>query len=326
MTQIVATETTTPHSDTGLTQYGEGAKRAFAHLEELAGQVDLTGIEDPKQQWVTTLRYFMKRYGDVGDVPALTGVTFEKVIANGVPGLLVRTGQTDARTRILYIHGGGWAGGSPEPYKGIAAVLAMRSKALVFLPDYRLAPESPYPAGLNDCVAAYSWLAACEPATPAERMCIIGDSAGGNLSAATTLALIEDGGRIPDRLVLIAGTLDNAERPERVRVDDPICTAVAFSMCNRAYVSNQDMLEHPRVSPVYASSRSLRQFPPTLLQVSGAESLIHDSEKFTKRLVESGRRVILSIWPAMPHVWHSFLGLLPEAEEALEEAAEFVSR
>lgn len=325
MTKIVAPEASTPHTETGLTQYGEGANRAFAHLEELAGQVDLSGIEDPKQQWVKTLRYFMQRYGDVGDVPTLTGVTFEENTANGVPGLLVRTDQTDARKRILYIHGGGWAGGSPEPYKGIAAILAKMSGALIFVPDYRLAPENPYPAGLKDCIAAYTWLTTCDADTPVERMCVIGDSAGGNLSAATTLALIEDGGRIPDRLVLIAGTLDNTERSERVRVDDPICSAVAFSMCNQAYVTNQDMLEHPLVSPVYASRRALRQFPPTLLQVSGAESLIYDSEKFSKRLIEAKRRVILSVWPGMPHVWHSFLGILPEAKEALAEISEFVS-
>lgn len=325
MTDVLTPDAPVPQIVSGPTTYGAGANRAFAHLQKLAGQVDLTGVDDPQEQWLKTLRYFMQRYGDVGDVPSVTGVYFEETVANGVPGLLVRTDQTDAQTRILYIHGGGWAGGSPEPYKGIAAMLARLSKALIFLPDYRLAPENPYPAGLEDCVAAYQWLADCEPETPVEKMCIIGDSAGGNLSAAATLALIEDGGRIPDRLVLIAGTLDNVERSERVRIDDPICTADAFALCNQAYVNSADMLEHPRVSPVYAARHSLSQFPPTLMQVSSAESLVHDTEKFAERLVDAGGRVNVSIWPGMPHVWHSFLGIIPEAEKALAEISEFVS-
>lgn len=311
---------------TGASIFGPGALRAFEHLAALAAEADISGIDDPAAQWLATLRYHMTKYGIVGDMPSLSGIDFKRVTADGVPGLLVRTPHTDLSVRILYIHGGGWAGGSPDDYRNLAGTLAQLTNALIFMPDYRLAPENPYPAGLEDCITSFKWLKGNLAEKPAKKMFIAGDSAGGNLSAATTLSLVEDGGPVPDKLVLIAGTLDNVERSERVRFDDPICSSIAFSMCNSAYVKDKAMLEHPRISPVYASRASLGRFPPTLLQVSTAESLFHDTAKFSARLTDAGARCKVSYWPGMPHVWHAFLGLLPEAREALEEIADFLAR
>ncbi len=310
---------------TGANAFGPGALRAFEHLAALVAEADVSGIEEPAAQWLATLRYHMTKYGIVGEMPSLAGIDFKRVTAAGVPGLLVRTATTDMGIRMLYIHGGGWAGGSPDDYRYLAGTLAQLTNALIFMPDYRLAPENPYPAGLEDCVTAFKWLNASASDKPAKKTFIVGDSAGGNLSAATTLSLVEDGGPVPDKLVLIAGTLDNVERSERVRFDDPICSAIAFSMCNDAYVSSKAMLEHPRVSPVYASRASLGRFPPTLLQVSTAESLFHDTVKFSSRLTDAGARATVSYWPGMPHVWHAFLGLLPEARAALKEIADFLA-
>lgn len=315
-----------PQAAMGASVFGPGALRAFEHLAALAAEADTSGAEGPAAQWLATLRYHMTKYGIVGDMPSLSGIDFQHVTADGVTGLMVRTPTTDMNMRILYIHGGGWAGGSPDDYRYLAGTLAQLTNALIFMPDYRLAPEYPYPAGLEDCITAFMWLTGGVSDKPAKNTAIVGDSAGGNLSAATTLSLIEDGGPVPDKLVLIAGTLDNVERSERVRFDDPICSSIAFSMCNDAYVSDKAMLEHPRISPVYASRASLGRFPPTLLQVSTAESLFHDTAKFSARLTDAGARTTVSYWPGMPHVWHAFLGLLPEARKALEEIADFLAR
>lgn len=318
----------TPSSIDGLPDgpsiYTEGAMSAFAQHLGAVALVDLTNVEDPFQQWLTTLRQVMGSYGHGGIMPSLEGVDFSDVNANGVPGLLVQTPDADQNKRVLYIHGGGWVGGSPHGYRFLAATLARASKAVIFVPDYRLAPEHPFPSGLEDCVKSFQWLSEDAFFGPAERTSMVGDSAGGNLSAAATLSLLASDELGPDRLVLIAGTLDNVERSERVKVDDPICPAIAFKMCNLAYVDDPTKLEDPFVSPVYASRHLLSKFPPTLLQVSAAESLVHDSVKFSNRLIDAGVQTKLNVWPGLPHVWHAFLGLIPEAEEAIREIAEFL--
>jgi acetyl esterase/lipase len=130
---------------------------------------------------------------------------------------------------------------------------------------------------------------------------------------------------MPDRLVLIAGTLDNAETERRVGIDDILCTLDAFANCNRAYLPGGHSVTDPYVSPVFASAELLQKFPPTLLQVSAIESLVWDSKHFASRLETAGVRVNLSVWPELPHVWHMLLGLFPEAGEAFDEVADFLS-
>jgi len=155
---------------------------------------------------------------------------------------------------------------------------------------------------------------------------LVGDSAGGNLAAATCLELAARGERLPDRLVLIAGTLDNLPQADRVGIDDQIVTAESLAAGTAAYVGSNISSSDYRISPVYAPRDLLAKFPPTLLQASAIETLGHDSRKFAARLEDAGVRINLSIWPDLPHVWHAFLGLIPEATEALREIADFVSR
>jgi len=118
----------------------------------------------PSEDFLTILRRAVTRYGDIGTPPALTGVRFTPVSAGGVSAEWVVADGGSSRHRIVYIHGGGWVAGGPEAYRGLAADLARRSGAAVLVVDYRLAPEHPFPAGLNDCCsAALAWAASHGP-------------------------------------------------------------------------------------------------------------------------------------------------------------------
>jgi epsilon-lactone hydrolase len=307
-------------------------ERAFAHLAELGASADLGGITDPLQQFVTIIRALMPRYGDVGPAQSLDGVEFVPISAGGVAGEWVTPQNADPENRIVYIHGGGWVGGRPHDYRAMIATLARLARASVLAVDYRLAPEHRFPSGLEDCVNAVRWATLNGPdsggrkETAAGRLSLIGDSAGGNLAAATCLELAAKNERVPDRLVLIAGTLDNLPPPDRAGIDDPIATAESLAAATAAYLGSGGNSSDYRVSPVYAPHDLLAKFPPTLLQASAIEALIHDTRKFATRLEDAGVRTNLSVWPELPHVWHAFLGLFPEAMEALQEIADFVDR
>lgn len=301
-------------------------ERAFTHLTSIAATIDVSGISDPFLQWVAANRAIVSRYSDIGEKPSLDGVSFTPVSADGVPAeWAVAEGGSTTR-RIVWLHGGAWSAGSPEVYRPLSAMLARMSGASVLVPDYRLAPENKFPAGLDDCTKALAWAAAHGPQKNerAETLTLVGDSAGGNLAAATTLQTIANCGRIPDRLAIIAGTLDNAPNPERVGLDDPICTPETLGVSVVGYLNEGDLPTDPRVSPVYASEEVLRKFPPTLIQVSSTEALLFDSKRFARRLEDAGVRVSLSIWPGLPHVWHALASLFPESRQAIQEIADFV--
>jgi acetyl esterase/lipase len=303
-------------------------ERAFQHLAEVAAGVDLSGITDPKLQWLAVNRATVSRYGDVGPPADVAGVTYTPVMANGVPAEWVTAEGASAGRRIVWFHGGAWTAGSPVDYRAVSGTLARLSGASILMVDYRLAPEHRFPAGLDDCVRALEWAYANGPAgpAPAERISLVGDSAGGNLAAAACVRLAGAGSWMPDRLVLIAGTLDNVSMSERIGVDDPICTPESLSVPVDLYLTPAHSAADPQISPVFAPPTLLGKFPPTLIQVSAIEALAYDSKKFAGLLEQAGVRVNLSLWPELPHVWHGFLGLFPEAAEALNEMADFTGR
>ena len=305
---------------------------AFRHLDELVTSVDVTGLNDDDRDLYLAREHGIRNYGSIGPETDLSGVTFTPVLEHGVSGVWVTDVNSSPFRRIVYFHGGGWRSGSPHDYRSLTAVLARYSGASVLVVNYRLAPENPFPAGLDDCVRAFQWATNNGPTSPgkylqrrstAESIFLAGDSAGGNLAAATCLRLIKAGTRLPDRVALIAATLDNAEVTLRVGVDDPVCPPDVLSTCTRMYMPAGHSALEPLISPVYASIDMLTKFPPTLLQVSAIEALAWDSKKFANVLAVAGVRVNLSIWPDLPHVWHQFLGLFPESWQALNEIADF---
>ena len=299
-------------------------ERVFAHL--IAEGRGLNAPLATATDQLAAVRHLMDCYADINPRPPLTGVTVHPAVADEFDAEWLVPENVGTGRRIVYLHGGAWISGGAQSHRPLAAALAQVTHSELLLVEYRLAPEHPFPAGLLDCIAACQWAAENGPngASSPQSLVLAGDSAGGNLSAAVCMALIEKQARIPDRLVLLSPNLDNSRNAERDARYDPISNADKLDAVAALYTGGAVALSDPRVSPIGIPGPHLRRFPPTLLQVSGAEFLLWDSRRFAERLAEEGRRVVLSVWPDMPHVWHLFIDQLPEADASLKEIAHFL--
>lgn len=236
--------------------------------------------------------------------------------------------QGNPKRRMLYLHGGSWMAGSTSSHRPLIARLADLTGCAVLAINYRLAPEFPFPAGLEDAIHAFQWLQTHGPDDndTADTLFIAGDSAGGNLALATTLALRQGGKVMPNAVIAFSPATDlNYERPVVAERDplDPILSALALPYVVANYVQERSNLNDPLVSPVFGD---LSEMPPTLLQVGDAEILYDDGVRFAEAAKAQGSAVELSLWPDMPHVFQGFAPLLPEANEALEEVQAFCRR
>ena len=230
--------------------------------------------------------------------------------------------------RIVYLHGGGWVAGSLASHRAIAAELALLSGMAVLVPDYRLAPEHPFPAAIIDCAAALTHAAANGPDSPGacDRLALAGDSAGGNLAAAVALGLapLADVPR-PERLMLFSPFLgvEPVNGGFAHEPDDPAVAGEAMGLVAQLYAPGQ-RVDDPAISPLLAEDAVLLRLPPTLIFASAAETLRGQALTFAQRVWGLGGSLRLSLWSDMPHVWPVFMGKLPEADAALAEAAAFL--
>ena len=239
------------------------------------------------------------------------------VDVEGIPGEWHITPGADHDRRLLYVHGGGWMAGSLGSHRSLVSAITAAFGGVTLAIDYRLAPEHPFPAGLDDCVAAYRWMQVHAPtgARPAHSCAIAGDSAGGNLTLATLVVLRDDGTPLPEAAVAVSPLTDFAGRGEsRVTRRDRLAAA---------YLQGAASIEDPRVSPLEAT---LEGFPPLLIQVGDAEVLLSDATSFAERAEAAGVEVTLEVWDAMPHVFQLFTGYLPEADDAVDHIAAFLNR
>jgi acetyl esterase/lipase len=295
--------------------------RAFEHLK--------TGGAVPAgtpAQMLAGMRAFVDRYGDVEPRQPTPGVTCQPVDVGSTPcEWLVPAGHSEPGGRIVLLHGGGWVAGSLHSHRPVASQLALRSGWPVLVVGYRLAPEHAFPAALDDCAQAVEWAWAHGPqdASDAPSLALVGDSAGGNLAAATCVRALSTGRRLPSRLALMSAVLEGrpgqGRRPHRdAQVSDEAIAGVLAM-----YSQGQASPDHAWISPMVATDECLAQFPPTLLQASLQEALYTDAERFFMRLRDLEVRSALSTWPGLPHGWHCFIDLLPEARQALAEVASF---
>jgi len=227
----------------------------------------------------------------------------------------------DPDVRLLYLHGGGWVSGSGGNYLPLAADISVAAKCAVLLPDYRLAPEHPFPAGLEDCVAAHDWLVENGPSGsgPAKATFIAGDSAGGNLTLATLLALRDRKRPLPAGGIPLSAATDFTLESESLKtVHDPIISARSMSEFRDLYLGKSDH-RNPLASPVFGDYRGI---PPLLIQVGEQEMLRDDSVRVAKKAVSDGVRVKFEVWPSMVHVFQ--IRGLPESRQAIEQIAEFM--
>ena len=252
--------------------------------------------------------------------PLPSGVRSTPVDAGGIPAeWIAAPGVRDQQT-MYWLHGGGYCIGSVNTHRGLLARISAASRARVFAIDYRLAPEDPFPAAVEDAVAGFLWLLSTgvDPA----QIIIGGDSAGGGLAAATLVALKEDGKPLPAAAICISPWTDMALTGDSLRskaAADPMITNDGITRVRDAYVADSDP-NAPLASPIYADLSGL---PPLLIQVGENEVLLSDSTRLAERAGAAGVDVTLEVWPQMIHVWHFFAAVLPEGRQAIDRIGEW---
>jgi acetyl esterase/lipase len=255
--------------------------------------------------------------------PPPRGTRTRTVDAGGVPGELVETRASRPDRHLLYLHGGAYALGSPRLYRHFTWRMANAARARVLVADYRLAPEHPFPAALDDAVAAWRWLLGAG-AAPAG-MAIAGDSAGGGLALAAMLKLRDDGLPLPAAAVAMSPWTDLALTAPSLRLNataDPMLIAADVPRFAAAYLGRADPRD-PYASPLYGDPHGLA---PTLIQAGSDEILRDDSVRMAEVMRAAGCTVELQVWPKMPHTWQLLAPVLPEARAAIAEIARFLDR
>lgn len=247
--------------------------------------------------------------------------TYEPMDLGGVPGAAVRTAASDPGRSVVYLHGGGYCIGSLASHRAMVGHLAHHAKATVYAVDYRLAPEHPAPAALDDALRAYRWVVA-NAGSPA-RTVLAGDSAGGGLCLATLLALRDASGPLPAAGVLLSPWADLSQSGATMvskAVEDPLVRAHDLDQWSTSYRGGMPA-DDPRVSPVFGDLAGL---PPLLIDVGTSEVLLDDARRVAKRAEAAGVDVVLTEGEELIHVWHFFAGTVPEADEALARVGLFV--
>jgi acetyl esterase/lipase len=250
-------------------------------------------------------------------------VDYEQAVVGGVPGFWCVPRGARSTAAILYLHGGAYLLGSAAAYRHFAGQFAARTNTRAFIADYRLAPEHPFPAALDDARAAYRGVVA----TGAQQVAIVGDSAGGGLALALLSAAHADavaGRGVPPvgavvmspwaDLALTGGSM--AERAD----EDPLVTRDMLRVASASYLGDHDPRD-PQASPLYGDLAGL---PPVQLHVGTSEVLLDDTLRFAARARDAGVDATAHVWEGMPHVFPSSLGALDAADQAFDVMAGFL--
>jgi acetyl esterase/lipase len=268
---------------------------------------------------VEQMRTGMEAMVQMAPVPA--DVERVSVTANGVPAEWVSTPGVDPQRVVLYLHGGGYVIGSINTHRDLAQRISRAAAARVLLIGYRLAPEHPHPAAVEDATAAYRWLLA-QGVSPA-KLAIAGDSAGGGLTVATLVALRDAGQPLPAAAVCLSPWVDLEGLGESMtsKADvDPMVQRGPLLRMAAMYLNGQNP-RTPLAAPLHADLRGL---PPMLIQVGTAETLLDDSTRLAERARAAGVDVTLEPWDDMIHVWQAFAMLLPEGQQAIDGIGTFI--
>ncbi len=256
-----------------------------------------------------------------GLFPVDADVKCEPVNAGGIKAEWVTAPGADTGRAILYLHGGGYVIGSINTHRSLAARLSRASKARVLVIEYRLAPEHPFPAAVDDSVAAYRWMISTglKPA----RIAVAGDSAGGGLTVATLVAIRDAKLALPGAGVCMSPWVDLEGLGDSMKskaAADPMVQKDGLIEMAAAYLAGKDP-RTPLAAPLYADLAGL---PPLLIQVGTAETLLDDSTRLAERARKAGVKVTLEPWENMIHVWQIFAPMLDEGQQAIEKIGEFI--
>jgi epsilon-lactone hydrolase len=264
-----------------------------------------------------------QRLDAVGSVwPVADDVKLIAVDADGIPGEWSSVAGSDASRVLLFFHGGGYCSGSIRSHRRMVSEAGRAAKVRTLAIAYRLAPEHPFPAALDDALAAWFFLR--RTGIAATHIAIGGDSAGGALTAALINFLNATGEELPGCAWLVSPWVDTTMSGSTVTAKDtvdPLIHKVYLEELAGAYIPKEIDRRDPRVSPLFAD---LRGFPPTLIQVGSAETLLADSVRFAAAAGAADVGVTLEIWPHMIHAWHLWNAHLEDGRRALASAGRFI--
>jgi epsilon-lactone hydrolase len=249
-------------------------------------------------------------------------VVREAIVCGGVKAEWVSVPESLPGRTIFYLHGGSFAFRFPNAHAAFAARLCRRLGARALIPDYRLAPEHPFPAAPDDCLAAYRGLLAggCD----ARNAVFLGDSAGGNLALVTLHRTLRAHGPLPACAVLLSPAVD-CTLESRSIVDnedqDPMLSLPDLMVLRRRYLPSPELYSHPDASPLFADFSG---FPPLFLQAGSTEILRDEAVRTAQRAHEAGVDVELELWPKTPHAFQ-MASFLPEAAQAMDRIVRFIA-
>jgi len=258
-----------------------------------------------------------------GLFPVEADIKSEPVSVSGVKAEWVSALDADPGRAILYLHGGGYVIGSINTHRSMAGRFSRAAKARVLLIDYRLAPENPHPAAVDDALAAYRWM--LQQGLKPSRIAVAGDSAGGGLTVATLVAIRDAKLPLPAAGVPLSPWVDLEGIGESITskaAADPIVQKAGLLNMAAAYLNGQNS-RTPLAAPLYADLSGL---PPLLIQVGTAEILLDDASRLAERAKKAGVNVTYEPWEGMIHVWQLFAPLLDEGQQAIDKAGAFVRK
>lgn len=249
------------------------------------------------------------------------GTVVSPVSAGGCTAEWVRGPGAGYGAAILYLHGGAFIMGSPATHRELAARISSASRVPVLSLDYRLAPEHPFPAAMDDAKSAYHWLLAQD--YPPTGIVVCGDSAGGGVALQALLSLRDEGAQLPAAIALLSPVadwvgLDGESYSSRAGVD-PMVSPAHCRFTADLYAGGRG--KDPLLRPI---DMDLGGLPPVWIHVGDLEVLLSDSERLAHRAQEAGVEVEFRVWPGLWHVFQTTAGFVPEARGSLEDLGRFV--
>lgn len=275
---------------------------------------------------VKGLRQSFDDYAKVSEDTMKLSGSMNRLTVDGVPCAWHTNNDTDTGRRLMYLHGGGYMAGGLYSHSGLCSRLAKSTGCAVLAVDYRLMPEHPFPAPVEDAVKVFKYMLDHGPfsKTPARRSFISGDSAGGGLTLATCMALRDAKQPLPTAAIPISAWTDlegtGASMKTRAKID-PIAGGEGIGPIAAMYLNGKKAKDIPLASPFYGNFKGL---PPLLFHVGDAETLLDDSVRCHEKAKAAGVKSTLEVWPHMPHVWHLFAPYLPDATKAIDGIGKFV--
>ena len=274
--------------------------------------------------WGESIREMRANFEEAFTMPSPSDTTIKSVEASGVPADLIDTPQASSEQIILYLHGGGYLFGSCKTHRRLACDLSAAARAQVLVIDYRLAPEHPFPAALEDGLKSYRWLIEKRNFNSTQ-IALAGDSAGANLALGMMLSLERNHEPIPACAVLMSPLTDFARKGRSLQTlaeADPFVSPELLEMVVNSYLPEGNYL-NPIVSPIYADLSAL---PPLLIHVGNQEILLDDSLRLASKAAADNVAVELKVWQDMIHCFQLFAPNLVDGREAIEEAGVFLAK